>query len=161
MVEGINSTEATGTFGNYVDYGSFEEVAIGTAAQGAEMAVPGVQAQFISKSGGNQYHGTVYSDYEKQDWQSFNIDDDQIKRGVQGGGGLGPRDVNRVFSYHDVNVGVGGYIARDRLWWFGSLRDLDTQIRQTNFPVLPHRTRLSNITGKVTFNLTQNNKLIA
>lgn len=55
MVEGINSTEATGTFGNYVDYGSFEEVAIGTAAQGAEMAVPGVQAQFISKSGGNAY----------------------------------------------------------------------------------------------------------
>ena len=36
MVEGINSTEGTGAFGNYVDYGSFEEVSIGSGASSAE-----------------------------------------------------------------------------------------------------------------------------
>ena len=51
LVEGINSTEGTGDFGNYVDYGSFDEVAVATGAHGADMAVPGVQMQFISKSG--------------------------------------------------------------------------------------------------------------
>jgi hypothetical protein len=40
MVEGINSTESTGSFGNYVDYGSFEEVAIGSGASSAESPVP-------------------------------------------------------------------------------------------------------------------------
>jgi hypothetical protein len=161
MVEGINSTEGTGAFGNYIDYGSMDEIAVNTAAHGADMAVPGVQTQFISKSGGNTYHGTFYGDYERADWQAFNIDADQIARGVQGGGGLSARDVNRLDSYYDVNVGVGGYIRKDRLWWYASVRALDTAARYTNFPVEPHRTKLTNFTSKVTFNLTQNNKLIA
>ena len=55
MVEGINSTEGTGAFGNYVDYGSFEEVSIGSGASSAESPVPGVfTSARSSKSGGNQ-----------------------------------------------------------------------------------------------------------
>ena len=42
MVEGINSTEGTDAFGNYVDYGSFQEVSIGSGASSAESPVPGV-----------------------------------------------------------------------------------------------------------------------
>ena len=53
----------------------------------AGVAMPGVQMQFISKSGGNQYRGTLYVDYWNRDWQSFNIDEAQIHRGAQGGGG--------------------------------------------------------------------------
>lgn len=64
MVEGINSTEGTGAFGNYVDYGSFEEVSIGSGASSAESPVPGVFTQLISKSGGNTYHGSFYGDKE-------------------------------------------------------------------------------------------------
>ena len=66
MVEGINSTEGTNAFGNYVDYGSFEEVSIGSGASSAESPVPGVFTQLISKSGGNTYHGSFYGDKE---WQ--------------------------------------------------------------------------------------------
>ena len=51
MVEGINSTEGTGAFGNYVDYGSFEEVSIGSGASSAESPVPGVFTQFIQQIG--------------------------------------------------------------------------------------------------------------
>jgi hypothetical protein len=160
MVEGINSTEHTGAFGNYIDYGSMDEIAVNAAAHSAEMGVPGVQTQFISKSGGNTYRGSVYADYEREAWQSFNIDQDQIARGVTGGGGLSPRDVNRLHSYYDVNAGLGGYIKKDRLWWYASVRALDTAARYTNFPVQPHKTKLTNFTSKVTFNLTQNNKLI-
>lgn len=160
MVEGINSTEGTGAFGNYVDYGSFEEVAIGSGASSAESPVPGVYTQLISKSGGNQYHGSFYGDYEHKDWQSYNIDAAQVAAGVTGGGGLSPNDVNRLDSYRDLNADVGGYLKRDKLWWYASVRRLNSAVRYTNFPVQPHETELGNFTAKGTYMLSSNNKLI-
>src|SRR5919197_4641478 len=53
MIEGINSTQGTERFGNYPDMGSFDQIAVNAAAHTAEMAVPGIQMVFISKSGGN------------------------------------------------------------------------------------------------------------
>ena len=50
--------------------------------------------QFVSKSGGNQYRGTVYSDYENRAWQSVNIDDDQIRRSDRAGS-LPPDQANK------------------------------------------------------------------
>src|SRR3989441_6490220 len=64
LVEGINTTEGTSGAGLYTDYGSFEEVFLGTIAQGAEMPTPGVQTQMLGKSGGNKFQGEVYQDYE-------------------------------------------------------------------------------------------------
>jgi hypothetical protein len=160
-IEGINATENTGAFGNYPDVGAMEEVQINTAAHSAEASTPGVQSQFISKSGGNQYRGTFFGGYSPQSWQSFNIDEDQISRGLQGGGGLAPEDVNRLSSYQDQNYGFGGYITKDRLWFYGSLRHQDIKARFVNFPVKPQTTILNNYSVKFTYNLSQNNKLIA
>ena len=160
-IEGINATEATGAFGNYPDVGAMEEVQINTAAHSAEASTPGVQSQFISKSGGNEYRGTFFGGYSPEKWQSYNIDEDQISRGLQGGGGLRPQDVNRLSSYQDENLGFGGYIGRDRVWWYGSYRHQDIKARFVNFPVKPQTTILNNYSGKVTYNLSQNNKFIA
>src|SRR5205085_1669205 len=135
MVEGINSTEGTGAFGNYVDYGSFEEVSIGSGASSAESPVPGVFTQLISKSGGNTYHGSAYYDREWEGFQSYNIDAAQIAAGVTGGGGLSPRDTNRLSSYNDKNADVGGFIKKDTLWWYASIRGLDSNVRYPNYPV--------------------------
>ena len=41
LVEGINTTEGTAANGLYIDYGSFEEVFVGAAANSAEMPNPG------------------------------------------------------------------------------------------------------------------------
>jgi len=68
MIEGINSTQGTERFGNYVDMGSFDEIAVNAAAHTAEMAVPGIQMIFISKSGGNSYHGSGLAHYENERW---------------------------------------------------------------------------------------------
>jgi outer membrane receptor protein involved in Fe transport len=160
MIEGINSTQGTERFGNYVDMGSFDEIAVNAAAHTAEMAVPGVQMVFISKSGGNAYHGSLTAHYENERWQSFNIDNGQILRGITGGGGLAPRDVNRLHKFRDTSADIGGYVVKDRLWWYGAVRDLETEARVTNFQVKPFVTRLTSWTGKVTYTLTRNNKLI-
>ena len=66
LVEGINTTEGTSGAGFYFDYGSFEEVFLGTIGQGAEMPNPGVQSQILGKSGGNKFQGEFYQDYETQ-----------------------------------------------------------------------------------------------
>ena len=160
IFEGLNATEATGAFGNYPDVGGMEEVQVNTAAHTAEASTPGVQSQFISKSGGNQFRGTFFGGYSPESWQAFNIDDDQIARGLQGGGGLEPEDVNRLNQYQDSNVGLGGYVIKDRLWWYGSYRHQDIRARYVNFPVKPQQTVLNNYSAKVTYNLTTNNKFV-
>jgi hypothetical protein len=159
MVEGISVAGIFPT-GFTLDFGSFGEVSVGTAVHGAEWPVPGVQMQFISKSGGNRYHGALYADYEHNDWQSFNIDEGQITRGAQGGAGLSPRDANRLWRYHDVNADIGGYIKPDRLWWYSSFREQLISARQVNFPVKPRRTDLTNYTAKATYQVTPGNKLV-
>jgi hypothetical protein len=73
LVEGINTTEGTSGAGFYVDYGSFEEVFLGTIGQGAEMPTPGVQSQMLGKSGGNKFQGEFYQDYETNGMISENI----------------------------------------------------------------------------------------
>ena len=160
MVEGISVTGIF-TTGFTLDYGSFEEVSVLTAAHGPDWPTPGVHMQFISKSGGNQYRGTFYADYENRRWQSFNVDEGQIGRGAQSGGGLSPRDANRLWQYHDVNGDVGGFVIRDRLWWYSSIRAQEISARLVNFPVTPHRTRLMNYGGKGTYAVTPTNKFIA
>ena len=159
-VEGIVATEGTDAAGFYYDYGSFDEVAVNAAGHSAEMPWPGVNSNFISKSGGNEFHGTFYSDYENENIQARNTDDDQIRRGLTAGGGLQPSDLNRLTKYHDINIGAGGRIVRDRLWYYGSFRNQYVAARLPNFPVAPHPTELTNYGGKGTYNITQNNKLI-
>jgi hypothetical protein len=159
-IEGLNATEATGAFGNYPDVGAMEEIQINTAAHSAEASTPGVQSQFISKSGGNEFRGTFFGGYSPERWQNFNIDNAQIARGLTGGGGLKPEDTNRLSSYQDTNLGFGGYAIKNKLWWYGSYRHQDVKARFVNFPVKPQTTILNNYSGKVTYNLTQNNKII-
>lgn len=156
MIEGIVITQsASGASWMYYDYGSFDEVVVGTAAHGADMPTPGVQMQFISKSGGNAFHGGIYADYENERIQSRNVDPEQIR------GGAASTEVNRLFRYYDFNGDAGGPLKRDTLWWYGSFRDQKIQSRFANFPVKPFLTRLTNPTGKVTYQVSPNNKLIA
>src|SRR5262252_8979390 len=160
MVEGIVNTEGTNAAGFYYDYGAVEEVSVTTGANTPEMPWAGVMTQFIAKSGGNQYHGRIYADYQNENIQSRNIDQAQQDLGVKGGGGLQATDLNRMHSYHDLNGDVGGYLKKDKLWWYGSLRDQDAQSLLPNFPVKPFETRLQNITGKGTYSVNSNNKIV-
>jgi hypothetical protein len=160
MVEGIVNTEGTNAAGFYYDYGSFDEVSVATGTNTAEMPWPGVMSQFIAKSGGNTYHGKIYADNEREGIQSRNIDAAQIKLGLKAGGGLTETDLNRLHSYYDVNGDVGGYLKHDKIWWYGSLRDQKVESLLPNFPVKPFETHLENISAKVTYAVTTNNKLI-
>lgn len=155
MIDGLVTTEGSAAIGVYVDYGAFEEVTAGTAGHGADMGQPGVQTQMMIKSGGNEYHGSLYGDYQNSDLQATNITDEQLSRGVR------DKDLNRMSVYYDFNADAGGYIKRDTLWWYGSYREFNTEVNEPRFPVRPHQTRLRHFSGKVTYSLPANNKLIA
>ena len=62
-------------------------------------------------------------------------------------------------SYHDVNADIGGYLKKDKLWWYFSARDQNIKSLLPNFPVKAFETGLRNLTGKGTYALNQNNKL--
>lgn len=157
LVEGMLMSQigsAGGSVTFYYDYGSFQEVSVNAAGNSADMAMPGVQFQFVSKSGGNAFHGSALLNYENEKIQSTNIDSDQIARGVAS------ETDNRLFRYYDSNADIGGPLKRDRVWWYTSFRDQKSQARYPNFPIRPFETRLTNYTGKLTYQVSANDKLI-
>ena len=154
LIEGINTTEGTGGAGFYFDYGSFEEAFIGTAGQGAEMPHPGVQSQFLGKSGGNNFQGQVYLDYTNDALVGTNIGEDLIARGVR-------ERSNEMENYYDVNINLGGPIKRDKIWWYFSYRDQQNEVSVPYFAFDKlFETRLWNPSGKATYQINQNHKLI-
>ena len=155
QVDGANATEDTGGTG-YFNYGAFEEVQIGTDSNDASMPTPGVQINAVVKSGGNEFRGDLYLDYMSQNMQGQNVTDEQRRQGVGEG--------DRITRYYDPNLGLGGPIMRDKLWYFVSLRDQRSGRTVSGFPAdqpapLDFLTKLENFSEKITYQLSQNNKL--
>ena len=73
LIEGINTTEGTGGAGFYFDYASLEEAFLGTSGQSAEMPNPGVQSQFIARSGSNQFQAEYHLDWYNNALQGTNL----------------------------------------------------------------------------------------
>jgi hypothetical protein len=166
LVEGINTTEGTSGAGFYVDYGSFEEVFLGTIGQGAEMPTPGVQSQMLGKSGGNKFQGEIYQDYETNGMIADNISNNlpsQFLFSPTNSGGIRLHS-NETAKYRDSNINVGGPIKKDKVWWYFSYRNQKTSVGQPNFigPISGtfFDTKLWNPSGKTTYQINQNNKLI-
>jgi hypothetical protein len=157
QMDGVNMTEATAATSAYTDYSAFEEVQMGTSSNDASMPSPGVQVNFIVKSGGNQFHGDFYQDYESSSFQGTNINHTQLFQGA----GLG----TRITGYHDTNGDLGGPIKKDKLWFFTSLRRQYIGTTITGYPVdnpssgPPFATILSNGTYKLTYQINSKNKI--
>ena len=163
MVEGIMVNEGAGGGGSdmyYTDYGSYAEIAINAVGNTAEMPAPGVLSQLIAKSGGNTYHGTMYADYENDSLESRNIDARQIAAGVTGSDVVSVTDTNRLTEFRDFNIDVGGYLKKDKLWWYGAYRRTNTGQRYPTLVDDVQDTWVPVATGKVTYNLTGAQKIV-
>ena len=159
-VEGINTTEGTSGAGFYYDYGSFEEVFLGVAGQGAEAATPGVQSNFLGKSGGNRYSGEFYVDGYNNSFQGSNLSEIYTRPTSQGGYGF-REGSNEVLKYYDVNFNVGGPIKKDKAWWNFSWRRQFNAVEQPLFKFdKSFDTWNQNPSAKVTYQLNQKNKII-
>ena len=160
LIEGINTTEGTGGAGFYFDYSSLEEVFLGTTGQSAEMPNPGVQSQFIAKSGGNQFNGEYYLDWYNNSLQGANIPEEYTVPTAFRNSPIREHS-NEIDRYYDTAINVGGPIKRDKIWWFGTYRTQFNAIQQPNFTFdKTFDTKLWNAVGKGTYQVNQKHKLV-
>jgi hypothetical protein len=161
LIEGINTTEGTSAAGFYLDYGSFEEVFIGAAGNSAEMPNPGVLTQFVGRSGGARLSANLYYDYENEDIQGRNLPDDAT---IPAPGATIRPDGNRLASYKNLNLSVGGPLVPGKLWGYGAyLNQQNSTAAPPSGSLLdgtPFNTKLFNYTGKATYQSDQKNKFV-
>lgn len=116
------STRATTTVEGIVvqlnetpDFASLEEVDVKTFGNTAETENPGAAVQLIVKSGGNEFHGRYVGGAQHHRFQSSNIDAPLRAQGISGG--------DAIRYYTDFTGDLGGRLVRDKLWFYGAVRD--------------------------------------
>ena len=160
LIEGINTTEGTGGAGFYFDYASLEEAFLGTSGQSAEMPNPGVQSQFIARSGSNTFQGEYHLDWYNNALQGSNIPDDYTEHTAFNNSPIRPHS-NEIDRYYDHDINLGGPIVKDKVWMFGTYREQFNAVAQPNFQFDgTFNTKLWNPVAKVTYQVNQKNKLI-
>lgn len=110
-VEGINVTDPlTGTFGANLNTEIIQEQKVMTGGIPAEFAgAPGLLSSVVTKSGSNNFSGSV----------NYYTQNDSLVAENE-------HQANATFSSYDTAATLGGPIVRDKAWFFGSYRILNT-----------------------------------
>jgi hypothetical protein len=110
--DGINVTDRTaGTSGANLNTEIIQEQSVLTGAIPAEyVGAPGLISNVVTKSGGNQFSGSV----------NYYFQDDSLVESND-------HFTDETFSAFDAAVTLGGPIVRDKAWFFGSFRRLEEE----------------------------------
>lgn len=131
----VNGIEGDGAIQNYFNPAMFEEMSYQTSALSAEVPSSGVRLNMIPKAGGNTFTGSAFWSHTPGQWQSNNFTSALKATGLRA-----PNRVDRIF---DLNLGLGGPILKERLWFFSSFRrwGADQTVTDSFFNLDPtHRT---------------------
>jgi hypothetical protein len=118
QVDGLNTGAAfngAGVSSYVVDIGNAQEIAMTTSGGLGEAEVGGPTLSIVPKTGGNTFKGSIYQSNVTDAMVGDNYTQDLKNRGLTTPG--------RLFKLWDTNIGVGGPIAKDRIWFFGQFRD--------------------------------------
>ena len=118
QVDGLNTGAAFNGAGvsSYVpDIGNAQEISMTTSGGLGEAEVGGPSFSIVPKTGGNTFKGSLYASNVTSGMVGNNYTDDLIARGLTTPGAL-----TKLWDY---NVGVGGPIKQDRVWFFVQFRD--------------------------------------
>lgn len=113
LIEGVNTRQDVGggqSEGFGPDMTSLEEMQIVTVGGGAEQALPGVWANMIVKSGGNNFHGRYEGQGTSRRFQDNNLTAQLKAQGVGAG--------DSTISLIEPSGDIGGPIVKDRLWFY-------------------------------------------
>ena len=135
-----------------------QEVTVQTSSPGAEVSAAGVHINLIPREGGNAFSGSSFAGYTGSSFQSNNLTPELQQKGLRQG--------DAAKYVYDANVAVGGPIKRDKLWLFGSYRDIANAnvIANSFYPdgrPGVYDQRLYQFTVRLTSQLTPRNKLTA
>lgn len=151
----INGVEADTVTATYYNQGFNEEMTIQTSALPAE-ASGGVTVNMVKKDGSNSFKGDFFASFTGKALQSDNVSDEQRTNGL-----VAPSATDTAY---DVNVGLGGPVFRDRLWFYGSYRRWRVdRLTANTFNIDGTQALdeqiLSNWSGRLSLKLTDNNRL--
>jgi hypothetical protein len=111
MIDGTTTTGVMRGNDNITNlvYEFIEEVQTKTGGYEAEYggALGGV-INVITKSGGNEYHGEMRLNYQSDKLYG------KPKIGIYGDGAI------NEFNYYDLSFSLGGYLIKDKLWFFAA-----------------------------------------
>jgi len=111
IIDGLSATDPRfGTSGTNLTMNFVQEVQVMTGGYGAEYGrSTGGVFNVVTKSGGNSFHGDVFSYYRNKDWTN----DDVVRRNTKGTTIFFNRDTNA-----DFGASLGGPLMKDKLWFF-------------------------------------------
>ena len=131
LVDGmqVNSSIGNGAYQMYFNPQMNAETSFTTSGAGADTQRGGIRINMVPKDGGNNFSGTAFFGGSHRDWQSSvwnpRLGDLGVASREQGDARDGAPRIDRVY---DLNMSLGGPIVRDKLWFFGSLRDWSTDL---------------------------------
>ena len=114
----LNSLMSDGQVQAYYSDAANAEVSYQTSGVGADVSGGGVRINMIPKEGGNRVSGSVFAGGTNGKWQSNNVTQELIDRGLESG--------DRVDHISDYTFSIGGPIRKDRLWYFTTTRRIAT-----------------------------------
>lgn len=135
-----------------VAYDDIAEVQVSTSGQSAEFGTAsGGVFNFITKSGTNELHGLLSGYFQTKGMSANNISPELAAQGIR----------PTVFDHqYDYGGNIGGPIARDRVFFFGSYYRFDQNQSISDFPI-PIPTRQWQTTAKVDAQISPANRLNA
>lgn len=112
LVDGlmVNGLQGDGAIQSYFNDAMNQEVSIQVSGISADTSAGGVRMNMIPRDGGNRLSGDYKVAYRPGDWQSSNLTDRHVERGLSAGNAI-----DRIF---DTTLAIGGPIKRNRLWFF-------------------------------------------
>ncbi len=155
-VDGVNTTNLEYGFqGKELNFEFIQEVDVKTGGYEAEYGrSTGGIINVITKSGGNEFTGDVFGYYDSDSLQS------NSKEVVSTGGTIDG------YTRKDVGVDVGGYLLKDKLWFFGAY-DAVTNSLDSALPAGPNAGDITTsdsdrdlASAKLTYNLASNHSLV-
>src|SRR6478609_4679577 len=116
----VNGVDVDGAVQCYFNSSMSQEMVYTTSGASADVSGGGVRLNMIPRDGGNTYSGSLFLGYQNESFQSNNLTDSLIARGLKSTDGIG-----KLFN---TEAALGGPIMKDKLWFFGSARNfvLDT-----------------------------------
>src|SRR5580765_6562489 len=118
QVDGIGTgapVNGGGVSGYIADVTNSQEIAFTTSGGLGEAEVGGPTMTIVPKTGGNTIKGTVYAAGVRNGMVSSNFTSD-----LQAAGLSVPGELQKLW---DFSLGLGGPIVKDRLWYFGNVRN--------------------------------------
>ena len=109
---------------------AMQEMAVDSGGASAEAAQGGPRINMVPREGGNSFKGSLFGSFANHSMEGSNNTPDLIARGLP--------VPNSVYKIWDFNPGFGGPIKRDKLWFYGTVRNFgaDNYVGAGVFPNL-------------------------